>query len=627
MVFITAGMGGGTGTGAAPIIAKLAREMNILTVGIVTKPFHFEGKIRAAQAQEGIDELRQHVDSLVVINNDKLREVYGNLTFRSGFAKADEVLATAAKGIAEVITYHYTTNIDLRDLRTVLENSGTAIMGSSSAKGSDRAKLAVTQALDSPLLNDNHINGAKNVLLLITSGSGDEEITMDEMGFINEHIQDEAGGNANVILGVGIDETLENTISVTVIATGFPSKQNNALTGRTEPKIVHPLDEDQPITKGIFEQPFAKIDRIEKPSKPVRPREPDLFSTINPPAEKVHDLYEEEEVEEDFDITDKAEKTAVDDVEPDKTTNQKDKTIATIVGSIFSLEYDLETEAKAEEEAVDDETEALFEIEDEDDFEYSFTEEDVITASSVFASAKGENEISFDLDDIDGEGIQLVSKDEKALPIAVEEETEYDPFDFRIDEVMAGEKPTVIGLEDEIEEEEDLVAEEIETPVADAEKPKVIKHTLDDFRELEQRLQIKKPAEQEEQKAAHEAPLSKVETKEEDDMFMFEVKQSTTVDSADVAEEIEEDILNRPISQASLKKILERKERLEQFAYKFRPRIADHLEKEPAYKRQGLNLGAEDHSSQSKMSQMSISGQGDQTEIKTNNSFLHDNVD
>src|SRR5690554_5266026 len=219
MVFITAGMGGGTGTGAAPIIAKMAKDMDILTVGIVTIPFAFEGKTRNEQAHIGVEKLRQNVDSLVVINNNKLREVYGNLGFKAGFSKADEVLATAARGIAEVITHHYTQNIDLRDAKTVLSNSGTAIMGSATASGANRAKEAIEKAVDSPLLNDNKIRGAKNVLLLIVFGS--DEITIDEIGEISDHIQNEAGHSANIIMGVGEDEILEKAITITIIATGF----------------------------------------------------------------------------------------------------------------------------------------------------------------------------------------------------------------------------------------------------------------------------------------------------------------------------------------------------------------------------------------------------------------------
>ena len=242
MVFITAGMGGGTGTGAAPVISKLAKEMDILTVGIVTMPFQFEGKVREEQAKKGIDKLKNEVDALIVINNNKLRDIYGNLGFKEGFAKADEVLATASKGIAEVITHHYTQNIDLKDAKTVLSNSGNAIMGSSTASGSKRSIEAISSALDSPLLNDNRINGAKNVLLLIVSGK--EEITIDEIGLINDYIQEKAGHGANIIMGVGEDLSLENSISVTVIATGFDPNQQEEIINSDPKKIIHNLDEN-----------------------------------------------------------------------------------------------------------------------------------------------------------------------------------------------------------------------------------------------------------------------------------------------------------------------------------------------------------------------------------------------
>ena len=244
MVFIAAGMGGGTGTGAAPIIGKLAKDLGILTVGIVTIPFQFEGKTRNAQAQDGIKKLRNNVDSLIVINNNKLRDVYGDLGFKKGFAKADEVLTKAAKGIAEVITNHYTQNIDLKDAKTVLENSGTAIMGSGSSSGDNRAKKAVELALDSPLLNDNRILGSKNVLLLIVSG--EDEATIDEINTINEFIQSEAG-STNIIMGLGEDINLQNEISVTIIATGFaPDLQQDII--HSEPqKIIHSLDDEQQL--------------------------------------------------------------------------------------------------------------------------------------------------------------------------------------------------------------------------------------------------------------------------------------------------------------------------------------------------------------------------------------------
>lgn len=231
MVFITAGMGGGTGTGAAPVIAKVAKDMGILTVGIVTVPFSFEGKRRLDQAELGLDKLRNNVDSLIVINNDKLRQQFGNLGFKQGFSKADEVLTNAAKGMAEVITGYFDVNIDFRDAKSVLQNSGTALMSTGMASGENKAEEAVRKALDSPLLNDNKITGARNVLLLIRSGV--EEATMDEIGIIMDYIQKEAGHTADIIFGVGADEELGDAVSVLVIATGF-SNDNQKFSGPTE---------------------------------------------------------------------------------------------------------------------------------------------------------------------------------------------------------------------------------------------------------------------------------------------------------------------------------------------------------------------------------------------------------
>ena len=257
MAFITAGMGGGTGTGAAPIIAKICRDMGILTVGIVTSPFKFEGEIRLAQAQKGIENLRKQLDSLIVINNNKLRDTYGNLGIKSGFAKADEVLTIAAKGIAEVITKDFEVNIDLRDAHTVLSNSGTAIMGTGYGTGDNRAMDAVKSALESPLLNDNRITGAKNVLLLILYGK--EEITMDEVAEINEYIQKEAGNSqelaagykTNIIMGMGEEEALEDKVMVTVVATGFSTEQQHEIIDVEPKKIVHSLDENTPFVQEL----------------------------------------------------------------------------------------------------------------------------------------------------------------------------------------------------------------------------------------------------------------------------------------------------------------------------------------------------------------------------------------
>ena len=253
MVFITAGMGGGTGTGAAPVIAKVAKDMGILTVGIVTVPFSFEGKRRLEQADLGLEKLRNNVDSLIVINNDKLRQQYGNLGFKSGFSKADEVLTNAAKGMAEVITGYFDVNIDFRDAKSVLQNSGTALMSNGVASGENKAEEAVKKALDSPLLNDNKITGARNVLLLIRSGS--EEVTMDEIGVIMDHIQKEAGNTADIIFGVGTDEELGDAVSVLVIATGF-AKDHQKHSGTSE-KIKFSLT-DTMATPAKPESPFKQ---------------------------------------------------------------------------------------------------------------------------------------------------------------------------------------------------------------------------------------------------------------------------------------------------------------------------------------------------------------------------------
>ena len=258
MLFITAGMGGGTGTGAAPIIAEIAQQKDILTVGVVTVPFATEGGFRRKYADEGILELKKFVDTLLVIDNEKLIEVYGDLTFTAAFAKANEVLNTATKGIAEVISQHLLVNIDLNDARKVLENSGTAVMGQAKVEGDNRAIEAVVQALDSPLLNDNDITGAKQVLLKIVTGDGEGEIKMSELAKIKNKIQQAAGTNVNIIEGIGIDSDLGMSISVTVIATGFEEKR--------KPKGKRIID---------LEPEYKKMD-----SSAVEPKEADIIPSL-----------------------------------------------------------------------------------------------------------------------------------------------------------------------------------------------------------------------------------------------------------------------------------------------------------------------------------------------------------
>ena len=243
MLFITAGMGGGTGTGAAPIIAKAAQEMDILTVGIVTCPFTFEGRRRQSQAFDGLEELKKNVDTLIVISNDKLRQMHGNFKISEAFAQADNILTTAAKGIAEIITVPGYVNVDFEDVNTVMRGSGVAIMGTSMAEGDDRAKKAVDEALSSPLLEENNIRGAQHILLNVTSGT--KEVTMDEIFEITEFVQEEAGYGTDLIWGNCYDESLGEKISVTVIATGFErNKELNKVTGKQEEKIRVSLDDE-----------------------------------------------------------------------------------------------------------------------------------------------------------------------------------------------------------------------------------------------------------------------------------------------------------------------------------------------------------------------------------------------
>jgi len=243
MVFITAGMGGGTGTGAAPVIAAAARELGILTVGIVTIPFRNEGRRRIKQAIEGIAAMESHVDSLLVINNERIREMYGDSKISDAFAKADNILTTAAKGIAEIITVPGYINVDFADVETVMRNSGVALMGTGIASGVSRALIAVEQALNSPLLNNNDIMGARNILLNITSGI--EEITMDEIGEITDYVQEKAGNSADLIWGNGVDEAMGDKISVTIIATGFSTSSiPEMVINQNQEKIYHTLHED-----------------------------------------------------------------------------------------------------------------------------------------------------------------------------------------------------------------------------------------------------------------------------------------------------------------------------------------------------------------------------------------------
>lgn len=304
MLFITAGMGGGTGTGASPVLAKAAKEMGILTVAIITTPFTFEGKKRRSQAEEGLNELRKYVDSYLVISNDRLREIFGNLTMTAAFAKADDILTTAAKGIAEIITIPGYVNVDFKDVRTVMNDSGVAIMGNHIASGENRAIEAVTGALASPLLKDNEIEGARYILLNITSGK--KEVTMDEVAIVTDYIQEKAGLTADLIWGNCIDEALEDDLSVTIIATGFQTaeermkeKENEKVALPLMPDTVHsfikPVSQNQFAEKPVAQSTPAYVTPVVTPTNVVQPAATPQADLFNPLKTNVSNIAVQQE--------------------------------------------------------------------------------------------------------------------------------------------------------------------------------------------------------------------------------------------------------------------------------------------------------------------------------------------
>ncbi len=522
MLFITVGMGGGTGTGAAPIIAKIAKELNILTVGIVTIPFSFEGKTRNEQAQIGIEKLRQNVDSLVVINNNKLREVYGNLGFKAGFSKADEVLSTAATGIAEVITHHYTQNIDLRDAKTVLANSGTAIMGSATSSGSNRAQNAITKALDSPLLNDNKIEGAKNVLLLIVSGT--TEVTIDEIGEINDYIQSEAKTNVDIIMGVGEDESLGDAIAVTIVATGFNAEQQNEITTIESKKIIHNLVDEKSVEPQI--KPILKQLENIKPT----------------PVVTKHILHEDDFIEEEKGLESTIE---VDDM------------------FVTYEKVEPESEKEFEITTIEQKQEEITEIQEE------------------------ENQISFTFD----LPIQNFKEEKKSELRSIRE--------IDINEIE------IIGLE------------EIKPEYV---KESTVRHTLED--EFAPEINTLKSI------SANE--------KKEDENLNFELKIKKEPEIVNSVEEAkynnEASPMNLTISELK-NRAEDRRSKMKEFNYKFINKMnqsIDEIESMPAYKRMGVDLNDVPSSSEmnKNKSRMTLGvDENDEIQLRSNNSFLHDNVD
>lgn len=367
MVFITAGMGGGTGTGAAPVIAKVAREMGILTVGIVTIPFSFEGRKRKQQAEDGLEELRNNVDTLLIIDNDKLRLLHGNLKMGEAFSKADDILTIAAKGIAEIITVAGYINVDFEDVKTVMKDGGTAIMGSASAEGENRAIEAVTKAISSPLLNDNEIEGANYILLNITSG--EEEVTMDEIDEITDYIQNEAGYTAELILGSGTDESLGKKVSVTVIATGFGKKAlGSTLVQKDTTKIVHDLNDEQinNSTETITEEPIAQ--EIELETSPYLKTEQPILDFDTPQDNEV--VSDEEDSQK---VVFNLDENKIEEIRASVEEDVQDYTVFTA----SNLENKDEDEFKAElkeEEVEEGQNTIVWNLNDEDD-DYSIFKE------------------------------------------------------------------------------------------------------------------------------------------------------------------------------------------------------------------------------------------------------------
>ena len=540
MVFITAGMGGGTGTGAAPVIAQLAKERDILTVGIVTIPFQFEGKVRSEQAILGVEKLRKQVDSLIVINNNKLREVYGNLGFKAGFSKADEVLATASRGIAEVITHHYTQNIDLKDAKTVLSNSGTAIMGSATATGENRAKEAIISALDSPLLNDNKISGAKNVLLLIVSGT--TEITIDEIGEINDHIQTEAGFNANIIMGVGEDDTLGDAVAVTIIATGFNVEQQNEIVNTEPKKIIHSLDGEQKL---------------------------------------VHDLSKDKTV------------TAFDFSAFEEISEIKEEKI------VFTLEEEIENPILEE---------PTFEI------EMVPTSEFIKNIEVTFEIVSPE--VSQDFYFSEPKVIEI-KQEVIEMPVVKEEQITFSfdlPIVNKILETKVEDNNIVFDLSNETMNIE--VNQPVQVvPMTELNKDGIVKYSLEEYMEIENDLADSKQSNTNtvQEPVAEELNIT---------VKQLDTNSNFTTNYQEVSP------MEMSIEETLKFRADERRRKLKDFNYKFHnnPSKVDEFEKEPAYKRSGIDLSnTQNNNSNSRFSLGTDSN--DDIQLRSNNSFLHDNVD
>ena len=607
MVFITAGMGGGTGTGASPIICQAAKELGILTVGIVTTPFNFEGKRRKQQADEGLAALKEHVDTLLVISNDKLRQMYGNLTLSSAFAEADNILATAAKGIAEIITVPGYINVDFEDVKTVMQNSGVAIMGSASSEGEGRAYKAVQAALNSPLLNDNDIEGARYILLNITSGS--QEVLMDEVSEITDYIQNQAGLTADIIWGNCHDESLGNKISVTLIATGFQTKTNRIekmgsviertvpLTINNQSDIVEMVAVPSPVAAPI--SPVMEAPVYEAPIAPVF-EVPVMETPVAPVFAMEVETFEE--------------------------------VAATSVIETPTMDFpDFETYAM-EEEAIAEEATPSYEFE-----------------MPLFASPVMQTEI---------EEVEIAAEEE--------EEVQMPSFEFNYPEDEEEDELEEINEDFAIEELEEMEMESQAAPSFSFEMPVATSKLILDESDLSSTNSY-----QEEEVApaisftAPEEPVMVLKNRmlNEDERvnapmqfqapsqpkqvnlfdFVPEVTNHQVTEEIDAEpfrllnkEELEFTVINKTPQPSAEEQMLaeqdrrnkDRIARLKELSMKLRTPSGIHdLETEPAYLRKKQALDAAPHSSESQVSRYTLGEENGEPQIKANNSFLHDNVD
>ena len=585
MVFITAGMGGGTGTGAAPVIAEAARELGILTVAIVTIPFGFEGKKRKMQAEAGLTELKKYVDTVLVVSNDKLREMYGNLKLSDAFSQADSVLTVGAKGIAEIITVSGYVNVDFEDVRTVMTNSGVAIMGSATASGSDRALKAVQQALASPLLNDNNIYGASNILLYINSGN--EEVSMDEVTEITDYIQEEAGMDADVIWGNGVDESLGDQLSITIVATGFDGTQTPGVTSESLPKKkVFSLD-------GPTNEP-----KVETPEPTADLRKPQL---INPELENLS-----QEPKKESPVVESSERPGI---------------------TVHQLTDELEDEPMSE--LANDAT-----VENESTEEFvAEVEEPAMTNEDDFITEENELEEESLIDQ------QMMEP--TPMPTPMEE-----PASELEEELTAEsnlEEPTA-----ELEEET-FEASTLDEPVSELEEDITAESTLDEpTAELEETPEATFTPEVDEQPKmiSFDLPRKEPEVEPEPEVKKFDLfgetpneeikkpqlpEEPQLINKSEPAAETEQPEVDKDDLQRMQS---ERFERIRATASKFRtPASLNELENVPAYKRRNVKLNNVPHSSENPVSKFTLTdnGEGEDgnkgTDLRSNNSFLHDNVD